>query len=99
MKISNAEKSFLAASLEACFVLDFRYQPMPLRMFQMSPEILKIIPKAESVFVNVKEAQESIPRNRFRQTGNRFLGSLKGLQIRTLTCTSRRLFLHPQKNI
>ncbi len=25
-----------------------------------------------------------IPRNRFRQTGNRFLGSLKGLQIRAL---------------
>ncbi len=34
------------------------------------------------VFVNVYEAQESITRNRFRQAGNRFLGSLKVLQIR-----------------
>ncbi len=49
----------------------------------------------EPVFVNVYGAQESIPRNRFcqydkqgyvpaRQAGNRFLGSLKGLQIRAL---------------
>jgi len=33
---------------------------------------------AEPVFVNVKGDQESIPRIRFRQVGNRFLGSLKG---------------------
>ncbi len=32
---------------------------------------------AEPVFVNVYGAQESIQRNRFRQSGNRFLGSLK----------------------
>ncbi len=57
---------------------------------------------SEPVFANVYGAQESIPRNRFRQpyaawrvgtanwvavlvrqAGNRFLGSLKGLQIRT----------------
>jgi hypothetical protein len=40
----------------------------------------------EPVFVNVYGAQQSIPRNLFRQTGNRFLGSLKGLQIRALEC-------------
>jgi hypothetical protein len=45
--------------------------------------------ESEPVFVNVYGAQESIPRNRFRQAGNRFLGSLKGLQIRALGC--RRL--------
>jgi hypothetical protein len=53
---------------------------------------------SESVFVNVYEAQESIPpayvawwavtTNRVvvpaRQAGNRFLGTLKGLQIRAL---------------
>ncbi len=33
----------------------------------------------EPVFVNVYGAQESIPRNQFRQAGNRFLGSLKVL--------------------
>ena len=32
------------------------------------------------VFVNVYGAQDSIPRNRFRQARNRFLGSLKGLK-------------------
>jgi hypothetical protein len=37
--------------------------------------------RAEIVFVNVYEAQDSIQRNRFRQARNRFLGSLKGLQI------------------
>ncbi len=54
------------------------------------------ISTAEPVFVNVYGAQESIPRNRFRQlmqpggrndiqgceAGNRFQGSLKGPQIR-----------------
>ncbi len=35
--------------------------------------------KAEPVFVNVYGA-----RNRFRQAGNRFLGSLNGFQIRAL---------------
>jgi hypothetical protein len=59
--------------------------------------------KPEPVFVNVYGAQESIPRNRFRQpiaacragttngdvvpacqAGNRFLGSLRGIQIRAL---------------
>jgi hypothetical protein len=38
----------------------------------------------EPVFLNVFGAQESIPRNRFLQAVNRFLGSLKGLQIRAL---------------
>jgi hypothetical protein len=38
--------------------------------------------QTEPVFLNVFGAQESIPRNRFRQAGNRFLGSLIGLQIR-----------------
>ncbi len=33
---------------------------------------------------DVLEAQVLIQRNRFRQAGNRFLGSLKGLQIRAL---------------
>jgi hypothetical protein len=40
--------------------------------------------KTEPVFVNVYGAQESIPKNRFRQAGNRILGSLKGLKIRAL---------------
>ncbi len=35
-----------------------------------------------AVFVNVSGVQKSIPRNRFRQAENRFLGYLKGLQIR-----------------
>ncbi len=35
----------------------------------------------EPVFVNVYGAQKSIPRSRFCQAGNLFLGSLKGLQI------------------
>ncbi len=34
-----------------------------------------MIKKSEPIFVNVYEAQESIPRNRFRQAGNQFLGS------------------------
>jgi hypothetical protein len=39
----------------------------------------------EPVFVNVYGDQESIPRIRFRQAGNRFLlGSSKGLQTRAL---------------
>jgi hypothetical protein len=41
-----------------------------------------IIP--EPVFVHVLEDQESIPRNRFRRAGNRFLDFLKGLQTRGL---------------
>ncbi len=40
--------------------------------------------RPEAVFVNVKGVQESIPRHQIRQSGSRFLGSLKGLQIRTL---------------
>ena len=40
--------------------------------------------QTELVFVNVEEAKESIPRNRLCQAGNRFLGSLIGLQIRAL---------------
>jgi hypothetical protein len=40
---------------------------------------VKIRKRTEPVFVNVYGAQESI-----RQAGNRFLGSLKGLQIRIL---------------
>jgi hypothetical protein len=39
---------------------------------------------AESVFVYVYGAKESIPRNRLRQADNRFLCSLKGLQIRAM---------------
>jgi hypothetical protein len=41
-------------------------------------------PLSEPVFVNVYGVQESIPSNRFSQTGSRFLDSLKGLQIRAL---------------
>jgi hypothetical protein len=35
---------------------------------------------SEPVFLTLKELRN--PRNRFRQAGNRLLGSLKGLQIR-----------------
>jgi hypothetical protein len=42
---------------------------------------IKVRRSSEPVFVNVYGDQESIPRNRFRQAGNRFLGSLKVLQI------------------
>ncbi len=42
-------------------------------------------PIPEPEFVIVKH-NESIPRNRVRQAGNRFLGSLKGLQIRAQVC-------------
>jgi hypothetical protein len=45
--------------------------------------------KTEPVFENDYRAQESIPINRFCQAGNRFLGSLKGLQIRALEMWSR----------
>jgi hypothetical protein len=38
----------------------------------------------EPVFVNIYGAQESIPRNRLRQAGDRFLGYLKDLQIPSL---------------
>jgi len=44
-------------------ILAFRYPPMLLRMFQKSPVILKIIPKADPVFVNVKK-----PRNRLQKS-------------------------------
>ncbi len=37
--------------------------------------------RKKKVFVNVYGAQDSIPRNRFRQARNQFLGFLKGLQI------------------
>jgi hypothetical protein len=40
---------------------------------------------------NVKGVQESITRNRFRQAKNRFLGSLKGLQVRALGIGNPRL--------
>jgi hypothetical protein len=40
------------------------------------------ITTTEPEFVNVQGAQESFSRNRFRQAGNRFLGSFHGLQIR-----------------
>jgi hypothetical protein len=43
---------------------------------------------SELAFVSAYGAQESNPRNRFRQAGNRFLGSLKGLHIRSLFATS-----------
>jgi hypothetical protein len=39
----------------------------------------------EPKFVNVYGALDSTPRNRFRQAGNRFLGSLKGIQVRALS--------------
>jgi hypothetical protein len=59
---------------------------------------MEYFPHAEPVFLNVYGAQESIPpayvawrsrtTNRFvvptRQAGNRYLGPLKGLQIRAL---------------
>ncbi len=65
-----------------------------------------VLRQPEPVFVNVEGAQESIPlahvawragtSNRFvvpaRQARNRFLGSLKGLQIWTLNITDRALF-------
>jgi hypothetical protein len=38
----------------------------------------------EPVFVKILGAQESLPRKQFRQAGNRFLGSLKGLTILAL---------------
>jgi hypothetical protein len=38
----------------------------------------------DPVFLNVYGVQDLIPRNRFCQAGNRFQGSLKGLQIRAL---------------
>jgi hypothetical protein len=41
---------------------------------------VKTAPEPE--FVNVEEAQESIPRNQLLLSGNRFVGSLKDLQIR-----------------
>ena len=54
----------------------------------------------EPVSVNVYGAQESIPRNRFHQAGNRFLGSLNSLQIRALFLYSltprRRLYSEPE---
>jgi hypothetical protein len=73
--------SFLATNLE-----DYKYC-FPIEAAAGKPE---------PEFVNVQEAQESIPpayvacragtSNRFvepaRQAGNRFLGSLQGLQIR-----------------
>jgi hypothetical protein len=37
-------------------------------------------PSSEPVFVNVYGAQQPIPRGRFRQAENRFLGSLKGFK-------------------
>ncbi len=40
---------------------------------------------------NVKGVLESIPLNRFRQAGNRFLGSLKGFQIRALVSVRFRI--------
>ncbi len=41
------------------------------------PTDTSFLSKPEPEFVYVFRAQESIPRNRFRQTGNKFLGSLK----------------------
>jgi hypothetical protein len=38
-------------------------------------------------FVNRERTLASVPRNRFRQAGNRSLGSLKGLQIWALDCS------------
>jgi hypothetical protein len=43
---------------------------------------LNSLPSTEPVFVNVYGAQESIPRIRFLQVENRFLGSLKCLQYK-----------------
>ncbi len=45
-------------------------------------DTVESITTIEPEFVNVQGAQESISRDRFRQAGNRFLGSLHGLQIR-----------------
>ncbi len=59
--------------------------PFPFLMsevlFQENERVLYSFPGP--VFVNVYGAQ-SIPRNRFRQDGNRFLGSLNGLRILAL---------------
>jgi hypothetical protein len=41
--------------------------------------------RPEPVFVNVQEAQELMPTNRFCQAWNRFFGSFEGLQIRLWT--------------
>jgi hypothetical protein len=60
----------------------------PYYLFHSSPSTFPFFmlqTEPEPLFVNVYEAQESVPRNWFRQAGwNRFLGSLKGLQQRDL---------------
>ncbi len=48
----------------------------------------------EPVFVNMYGAQESIQTNRFRQAGNRFLGSLNGLQIRAEYTDGRTWYVY-----
>ncbi len=59
-------------------------------MFENRNGVLRVHPllhrknNPDPVFVNVYGAKESIPRNPFSQAGNRFLGSLKGQQIRAL---------------
>jgi hypothetical protein len=47
--------------------------------------------RTEPEFVHVSGAQESIPINRFRQAGNRFLSFLKGIQIRAQAARLHRL--------
>ncbi len=68
-------------------------------------------PLSESVFVNVYVAQESIPSNRFSQTGSRFLDSFTntgsgwrrrlGYMAKSFTCTVQlwRLTWRPKPNL
>ncbi len=56
-----------------------------------SVHLYSILQGTESVFGNICGAQESesTPRNRFREAGNRFMGSLKGLQKRPRSSVSK----------
>jgi hypothetical protein len=56
-------------------------EPSPIQINKLIDHLL-IFKSTEPLYVEVSGAQESIMRNRFRQVGNRFMGSLKVLQIR-----------------
>ncbi len=45
------------------------------------------------------KAQDSIQRNRYRQAGNRFLGSVKGLQIRALDVICNAIVSIPHQGV
>jgi hypothetical protein len=49
---------------------------------KQNPELCLTEERPEPLFVNITGAKESIPGNRLGQAGNRFLDSLKDLQIR-----------------